>query len=364
MLELLALVLAGIHFGFPLSYYWYAKTRWLPRPWNIKVDEGYKPKITVILPTYNEAEIIRKRLDNLYYQAYPKDLTEVIVIDSASEDGTAEAVRKWAREKNVDLKLLEERERKGKLNALKTALKEISRESEIVVFTDADAFWEPDALEKVAKYFADPKVGCVTASMGYTEASLEENYRNFYNKIRIAESKLHSTPVHNGPFLAIRAKVLRENGLPDFPASDDSAFGSFTAFQGYRAIQVDDLLVKEPLRGNVLRRKLRRAQHLILSFLKTKRYAKNMGVCVGSPFDHIWRMEWWLHVANPWLLAGSFMSLLAGIFYGSIVAWVLIGIGLVLLASMKSFRMWVLQQVYLLVAMVRNLWTKEIMWKR
>ena len=44
------------HFGFPLAYYWYAKTRWLPKPWNIKIDESYRPKVTVIVPTYKVAE--------------------------------------------------------------------------------------------------------------------------------------------------------------------------------------------------------------------------------------------------------------------------------------------------------------------
>jgi len=58
MLELIALILAGIHFGIPLTYYYYAKTRWLPKPWNIKIDENYRPKITIIIPTYNEEKII------------------------------------------------------------------------------------------------------------------------------------------------------------------------------------------------------------------------------------------------------------------------------------------------------------------
>jgi biofilm PGA synthesis N-glycosyltransferase PgaC len=54
MLELIALILAGIHFGIPLTYYYYAKTRWLSKPWNIKIDENYRPKITIIIPKYNK----------------------------------------------------------------------------------------------------------------------------------------------------------------------------------------------------------------------------------------------------------------------------------------------------------------------
>ncbi|MGB9896189.1 MAG: glycosyltransferase, partial [Thermoproteota archaeon] len=95
MLELIALILAGIHFGVPLAYYYYAKTRWLPKPWNIKVDENYKPRVTIIVPTYKEAEFIWDRLDNIYAQNYPRNMMEVIVVDSASDDGTVDLVKRW-----------------------------------------------------------------------------------------------------------------------------------------------------------------------------------------------------------------------------------------------------------------------------
>ncbi|MEM1625608.1 MAG: glycosyltransferase [Candidatus Nezhaarchaeales archaeon] len=86
-LDVLASILALVHFAFPLTYYLYAKTMWLPKPWSLKVDENHKPRVTIILPTYNEAKIIRDRLDNIYSQDYPKSLMEVIVIDLGSSGG-------------------------------------------------------------------------------------------------------------------------------------------------------------------------------------------------------------------------------------------------------------------------------------
>ena len=58
---------AGVHFGVPLAYYWKAR-RWLRREWGIKEDEGYTLRVTVVIPTYNEAENIAQRLDNSYVQ--------------------------------------------------------------------------------------------------------------------------------------------------------------------------------------------------------------------------------------------------------------------------------------------------------
>ena len=366
MLELLAIILAGIHFGIPLIYYSYAKVKWLRKPWNIKIDEHYKPRITVVVPTYNEAKFIREKLDNLCAQNYPRDLIEVLVVDSASEDGTTELIKKWISEHgNINLELIEESQRKGKLPAILKSLDRISAKSDIVVFTDADAFWEPSALSSVAKYFADPNVGAVTSSIVYSGNEVFENvYRGYYNAIRIAESKVHSTPVHNGPFLAIRTELLRKFGLPTFSGSDDSSFGSYVAFLGFRAIQVDDIIVKEPVRGNQFRRKVRRAQHLLLSFLKTKRYVKKLGLYRhDKQFERIWKVEWWLHVVNPWLLVACALLLAINAFYESLIALLLLGAGSALLIS-KVYRMWMLQQLYLVVAAVRNIWTREIVWGR
>jgi glycosyltransferase involved in cell wall biosynthesis len=70
--------------------------------------------VSIIIPTYNEANLIESKLNNIVSQSYPKELMEVIVVDSASSDGTQSAVRKWV-ESHRDVKavLVEEPVRKG-----------------------------------------------------------------------------------------------------------------------------------------------------------------------------------------------------------------------------------------------------------
>jgi len=366
MLTKAALALALIHFTTPLAYYTYLKTTWLNKPWNINRDPNYKPKVTVIVPTYNEAKFIEKKLDDIYSQDYPRNLVDIIVIDSASTDGTPELVKKWHSEhKDANLKLVVEPERRGKLYAILEALKHVHVESDIVVFTDADAFWEPRALNKAVAYFADPTVGAVTASITYTDNNTRENiYRSYYNKVRICESKIYSTPAQNGPFQAFRAELIWKYGLPDFPGSDDSSFGSYIAFTGYRAIQVDDVSVKEPVRGSEFRRKIRRAQHLILNFLKTRNYAKRKGAYkYVKQFEKIWWIEWWLHIVNPWLLLISILLVIVATYKGLLTSTVVLIFGIALLIF-KPYRVWIMQQIYLLLASLRNILTKEVTWER
>lgn len=64
-LAFIGLVLALIHFTIPLAYYYYLKKKWLNKPWNLKLNPNYRPKITVVVPTYNETELIEKKLNNI-----------------------------------------------------------------------------------------------------------------------------------------------------------------------------------------------------------------------------------------------------------------------------------------------------------
>lgn len=92
LLESIAIVLAVARFSIPIAYYWYLKTMWLNKPLNIDADPSYTPMALVIVPTYNETWFIDAKLSNIYGQDYPRDRLEIVVVDSASSDGTPKKV--------------------------------------------------------------------------------------------------------------------------------------------------------------------------------------------------------------------------------------------------------------------------------
>jgi hypothetical protein len=110
-------------------------------------------------------------------------------------------------------------------------------------------------------------------------------------------------------------------------------------------------------------RKVRRAQHLILHFLHTKRYAKRLGIYRKTVFDEIWLIESYLHLVNPWLLLPSALLLLIETLSLQPPATILFMAGVILLL-LKPYRTWVETQVQLILATIRNLWTKEITWRK
>ena len=364
LLELVALTLAGVHFGTPLLYYLYLKSRCLNKPWNVKVDEGYRPRVTVIVPTYNEAKLIEKKLDDLRQQNYPRSKLEIIVVDSASTDGTPRLVKRWTeRHRDIELKLIVEEVRRGKAYALNTALKHAA--GDIVVITDADSLWpDRETLRRVVRWFSDQRVGavsCLKKPVGSRVKSIEDSYRKYYNSLRVAESKVWSTPIFHGELAAFRRKLLeRLGGFSTDVGADDSYTATKIILMGYRAIIPEYVKCVEilPKKGYNLWR-IRRAQHLIQHFSRILMSRPK----VPKNFKTILYIETFLHLINPWIFLMAVIMILISALMGSHITLTLLIIGIMLLIC-KSFRTWIMAQMYLIIATIRNLWTKEIIWRK
>ena len=106
-----------------------------------------KPRISVIIPTYNDSKDIVKCLNSLKNQTlkWGEDF-EVIISDGRSKDGTDEIARKMGAKV-----VYEDIGTRG--GACNVGAQYAS--SDIIVFTDADAYFPPDWLEKILKKFEE-----------------------------------------------------------------------------------------------------------------------------------------------------------------------------------------------------------------
>ncbi|AFK50620.1 glycosyl transferase, family 2 [Thermogladius calderae 1633] len=359
------LALSLAHFAFPLAYYAYLKARWLGRPWGLRLDPGYRPRVTVVVPTYMERGLIEGKLENVYEQDYPRELLEVLVVDGASGDGTAEAAREWAgRHGDLRVEVVVEPARRGKAPALNEALRRAR--GEVVVVTDADSLWPRSALSEAVKWLSDERVAavsCLKLPGGGTVPGVEEAYRGFYNTVRLAESKAWSTPVFHGELAAFKRGFLEEiGGFPTDVGADDSYTAVAAALAGLRAITPDGLACVEyvPGRGYAAWR-TRRAQHLVQSFAKALRRLR--GSRAPGRFKAVLLAEAYLHLVNPWLLLSAAALLAASAAAGMVLPAAALALGALLLLY-KPYRAWVATQAFLVIAMVRNLWTKELVWRK
>lgn len=106
---------------------------------------------------YNEAANIEKLLNSLTSQKLDKvNIKEIIVVSSASTDGTNEIVEKFS-ENNENVKPIVEDERRGKSAAINTFIK--AARSEILVIESGDTIPASNTIEQMITPFFDEKIG-------------------------------------------------------------------------------------------------------------------------------------------------------------------------------------------------------------
>ncbi|MCI0525615.1 MAG: glycosyltransferase family 2 protein [Acidobacteria bacterium] len=123
------------------------------------------PRVSVIIAAYNEERDIGAKLKNTLSLDYPRDRLEIIVASDCSTDRTDEIVDGFSEQGVI---LYRQPDRFGKTVAQHRAV-EVSS-GEILIFSDATTAYEPDAISKIVRSFADPEVGCVAGQLIYVDA--------------------------------------------------------------------------------------------------------------------------------------------------------------------------------------------------
>src|SRR4051812_2916057 len=117
------------------------------------------PAVSLVIPAYDEQEVIERKISNARSLDYPADRLELVVASDGSTDRTAEL----ASAAGADVVL--ELPRGGKVAALNQAVRRAS--GEILAFSDANSYWRSDALRRLVARFSDPEVGYVCGQVRF-----------------------------------------------------------------------------------------------------------------------------------------------------------------------------------------------------
>jgi hyaluronan synthase/N-acetylglucosaminyltransferase len=168
--------------------------------------------VTVVVPVYNEdPSALRACLESIRRQDHGR--LEVIVVDDGSSNrGEHEAV--YAEFDAPGWSILREPENRGKREAQKLAFDRAR--GELLVTIDSDTILRtPDAIRKIQRRFADPRVGAVTGNVAV--ANREDNvltrligYRYWmaFHQERAAQSLFGVVMCASGPFAAYRSSIV------------------------------------------------------------------------------------------------------------------------------------------------------------
>src|SRR3989338_3075526 len=134
------------------------------------------PKISVVIPVFNQAALLKKALESLKRQTF-KDF-EIIVIDDCSKDNSSEVARAYTQ------KVFKNIENKGPARTRNIGIS--NSEGEIIAFTDSDCDVNEDWLEEIEKTFP--------LAAG-EELELSQRYKNLGVKIKYnSKQKVNHIP--------------------------------------------------------------------------------------------------------------------------------------------------------------------------
>jgi cellulose synthase/poly-beta-1,6-N-acetylglucosamine synthase-like glycosyltransferase len=192
-----------------LRYYRFDK----PRP-TYSFRENQLPKVSFIVPIYNEVKVIESRVENFKRIFYPHQKLEIVFVDGGSNDGTLEKLKNLGSNVDFSLRIVEQGLRKGFNSAVIEGFYETT--GDIIFITGAETKFEPNAVRLIVDHFANPAVGAVNGTMCLSNEKIasstriEAGYRTFYDFLRAAESKMNSPFDIKGEIAATRRIICEK----------------------------------------------------------------------------------------------------------------------------------------------------------
>jgi glycosyltransferase involved in cell wall biosynthesis len=252
-----------------------------------------RPKASVIIPVFNGAAVLAKCLDCLAGQTYPRDLTEVVVVDN----GSAEDIRTVVGRHLPSAVLLHE-PTPGSYAARNRGLRDAS--GEVLAFTDADCQPRPDWLERgIGRLMSDERLGLVAGEVRMVPADpLRPTGVELYDVAYSLQQATYLEEQHFGVTanLFTRRSVVEKVGPFDarLLSRGDHEWGQRVWAAGFAQAYAPEAVVLHPAR--------RTLRELVA---KTRRLSGGSVVAGRLPKSRAARVRRWLnHQAPPTNLGG------------------------------------------------------------
>lgn len=192
------------------------------------------PSAALVICALNEEKVIRRKMENSLALRYPKGKLKIVVVSDGSTDRTAAVVREFQGE---DVELIEQPARRGKIANLNTVLPE--RTEEILVLSDANVLYNPDALLHLIARFRNPAVGCVSGKVILTDSAPEldrptSDYYSIEWLLQEKSSEVYSMVGADGAMYALRRELFRP--CPNDTIIEDFIIPMSVVRQGKRVV--------------------------------------------------------------------------------------------------------------------------------
>ncbi len=225
------------------------------RPFAFDLD--YEPEVTLVIPSYNERDIIAQKARNSLELDYPRDKLRIIFITDGSTDGTPDALREIE-----GIEVLHENRRAGKSAAENRAMTFVK--SPIVVFCDANTMLNRESIRELVKHYSNPRVGGVSGEKRVmskeadsASAAGEGMYWKYESTLKKWDYELYTIVGAAGELVSFRSALMTD--LEEDTILDDFMQSLRICSKGYRfayepkayAMETASQDVKEELKRKV-----------------------------------------------------------------------------------------------------------------
>ena len=246
--------------GFTLAYLAFQLVRtilwWRYKPYPL--PSGPLPRVTIIIPAYNEGAMVEKAVYAAAASDYPADRLEIICIDDGSTDNTWTYLDR-ARQRHPGLiKAIRFPKNRGKKEALYAGF--TRGRGQFFVTIDSDSIIRPDTVRQViAPMLRDLQVGAVAGNVKVFNRArslmarmLAVRFVLAFDFLRASQSMYGCVTCTPGALSAYRARVLkpilgkwRRHTFMGLPANigEDRALTNFVLRQGYFTVYQRSALV-------------------------------------------------------------------------------------------------------------------------
>ena len=210
--------------------------------------EADLPDVTIVIAAFNEEKCIKARIENLLELDYPTDKLKILIGSDGSTDGTNDILTSFSA---PCLETVVFEQNRGKINVLNDLMTRVT--TPVTVFSDANTFFQPDAVRKLVANFREEQVRGVCGELELVDAFSGKNkdslYWQYEQVLKFHESRINAMLGANGAIYAIRTALYEP--LPENTIIDDFCVFMGIARQGYKLTYNPEARATEEIAPNL-----------------------------------------------------------------------------------------------------------------
>ncbi|MCC9138826.1 glycosyltransferase family 2 protein [Pontibacter silvestris] len=216
-----------------VAWVWAKCLSLIRKPNTLKI---FEPNVTLVVPAYNEADILESKVQNSLALDYPADKLQIMFITDGSTDNSAEVLAAYPNVMHLHSSV-----RGGKSLAENRAMEHVK--TPYVIFTDCNSYLNKEAVREMVKHYQNPKVGAVSGekkvmeSVSSASGSGEGLYWKYESFLKRCDSKIHSLMGAAGELVSFKSDLFK-------PLEKDTILDDF--IQSLRIVEEGYKVVYEP----------------------------------------------------------------------------------------------------------------------